>query len=82
MAMAEREQRATARGAALVGRIERVARYVWAVPSQSDPRGLHVVARVGGELRCDCRAGELGLPCAHVASVRLWVQGRRRGIAA
>jgi hypothetical protein len=81
-AMAEREQRATARGAALVGRVERVARYVWAVPSQSDPHGLHVVSLVGGVLRCDCRAGEFGLPCAHAASVRLWVRARRRGIAA
>lgn len=61
------------RAAPLVGRIERVAPRVWAVPSQTEP-GFHVVAIVAGAWCCDCPGHEYRRQCAHVEAAKLWIQ--------
>jgi hypothetical protein len=82
MSLAQREDRAMERGAALVGQIERVADQVWAVPSTSYPGEIHVVALVEAVLHCTCPAGEAGQPCRHAAGVRLWIRAHARRRAA
>ena len=75
MSTETREDRALARGAALAGRITRVAKGVYHCPSQSDPEGFHIVSDlgvlgVGQGLACTCPASEHGAPvCAHRAAL-------------
>jgi hypothetical protein len=65
----------------LVDRVEAVAwkeggGAVYAVPSLTDPDGLHVVADLtrlglGQGLRCDCLAGQHNKACSHRTAVAL-----------
>jgi hypothetical protein len=58
-------------GAALVTRLEHG---IYAVPSQTQPGVEYLVCGVrmdGSDHSCTCEAGNRGIPCWHVAAVRL-----------
>jgi hypothetical protein len=58
-------------GAALVMRLEHG---IYAVPSQTQPGVEYLVCGVkldGSDHTCTCEAGNRGIPCWHVAAVRL-----------
>jgi hypothetical protein len=58
-------------GAALVMRLEHG---IYAVPSQTQPGIEYLVCGVkldGSDHTCSCEAGNRGIPCWHVAAVRL-----------
>lgn len=73
---------------ALAPQVEAVARGIYAVPSRSEPGGLHVVcdrqvAGVSGAARlgrwcCDCRAYGFDSSCAHIEAVIVRRRQERR----
>lgn len=73
---AGRWERARAKGEALVARVERVARDKFLVPSQTEEGHFWEVFVVGapGAVVCTCPAGANGAPCAHAASIYLWIK--------